>query len=94
MSWKSFLETKVFSSIGVGGIPWGPWGLLKPPLWSLANIKCDAVNITFGAAIILHGPTIILLGMTRICSKVHDILHFQHHGFHFLGGGGGQSPKW
>ena len=37
MSKKSFLENKVFSSIGVGG-----------SLWSLANIKCVAANITRG----------------------------------------------
>ena len=52
-----------------------------PPLWSLANIKCDAANITCGAAVILHGPAVILHGMTRICSNVHDILHFQHQFF-------------
>ena len=52
-----------------------------PPLWSLANIKCDAANMTCGAAVILHGPAIILRSMTRICSNVHDILHFQHQFF-------------
>ena len=53
MSSKSFLDTKVFSSIiGVGGVPWGPGVLLKPPLWSLVNIKCVAANITRGAAVI------------------------------------------
>ena len=70
MSKKSFQDTKVFSSIGVGGFP---WGLLKPPLWSLVNIMCVAANITHGAAVILHGPAVILRGMTSICSNVYDI---------------------
>ena len=68
MSLKLFLDTKVFSSIGVGG-PLDPGGLLKPPLWSLANIKCVAAVILRGAAVILrdaavilHGPAIILRG--------------------------------
>ena len=39
-------------------VPWGPGGLLKPPLWSLANIKCDAANITCGAAVILRAQPI------------------------------------
>ena len=47
------------------------------PLWSLANIKCDAAKITHGAAIILHGLAVILRGMTSICSNLNDILHFQ-----------------
>ena len=63
MSKKSFLENKVFSSIGVGG-----------SLRSLANIKCVAANITRSAAIILHGLAIILRCMTSICSSMHDIL--------------------
>merc|ERR1712175_42365 len=74
-------DTKVFSSIGVGGGPLGPGGVLKPPLWSLANIKCVAAVILCGAAIILRGPTVILCGMTSICSNLHDILHFQHQFF-------------
>ena len=55
------------------GAPLG--GSSSPPLWSLANIKCDAANITRGAAIILHGPAVIL---TSIWINVHDILHVQH----------------
>merc|ERR1711980_79093 len=75
------MGTKVFSSIVVGGVPWGPGGLLKTPLWSLANIKCVAAIILRGAAIILRGPAIILCSMTSICSNLHDILHFQHQFF-------------
>ena len=53
-------------------------GTLKPPLWSLANIKCVAANIMRGADIILHGVAVILHGMTSILSNLPDILHFQH----------------
>ena len=63
------------------GVPWGPGGLLKAPLWSLVNIMCVAANITRGAAVILHGLAVILRGMTSIWSNVHDILHFQHQFF-------------
>jgi len=54
----------------IGGVSEGNYHFLQAPLWSLANIKCDAANITRGAAIILHG-------MIRICSNMHDILHLQ-----------------
>merc|ERR1712175_34914 len=74
-------DTKVFSSIGVGGGPLGPGGLLKPPLWSLANIKCVAAIILCGVAVILRGLAVILCGMTSICSNLHDILHFQRQFF-------------
>ena len=40
--------------------PLGPWGAPQAPLWSLANIKRVAANITYGAAIILHGVAVIL----------------------------------
>ena len=73
MSHKSFLDTKVFSSIGVGG----PLGAHQAPLWSLANIKCDVANFTYGTAVILHGPAIILRGMT----SMHEILPIQHQFF-------------
>ena len=63
--------------MGVGGGPLGPGGLLKPPLWSLANIKCVAAVILRGAAVILRGPAVILCSMTSICSNLHDNLHFQ-----------------
>ena len=56
------------------GVPWGLGGLIKPPLWSLANIKCVV-------AVILRGPAVILCSMTSICSNLHDILHFQHQFF-------------
>ena len=66
---KLFLDTKVFSSIGGGGVPLGPWGAPQALLWSLVNILCvDAIS-THGVAVILHG-------MTSICRNVHDILHF------------------
>ena len=57
---------------------WGPGVHLKPPLWSLANIKCVAADITRGVANILDGVAIILRGMARILSNVPDILHVQH----------------
>ena len=55
--------------------------LEEPPLWFLANIKCVAAKITYGADVIFNGPASILRGMTSICSNVHDILHFQHQFF-------------
>ena len=49
-------------------------GHLKPPLWSMANIKCVAADIT-------HGTTIFLHGMVSILSDMPDILHVQHQFF-------------
>ena len=65
------------------GAPWGTGGHLKPPLWSLANIKCVVVvaDITHGVADILHGAAIILHGMASILSIVPYILHDQNHFF-------------
>ena len=70
MSKKSFLD-KVFSSVGAP----------QAPLWSLANNKCVAVDITCGAANILHGVAVILRGMASILSVMPDILHNQHQFF-------------
>ena len=67
MSSKSFLDTKVFSSIiGVGGGPLGPWGAPQAPPLVLGKHNVCSANIMHGAAIILHGPAIILRGMTSI----------------------------
>ena len=80
MSYKSFLDTKVFSSIGVGGGgPLGPQA--PPPLWSLANIKCVTADIMRGAANSLHGGSIILYSMDSILSNVPEILHVQNQFF-------------
>ena len=65
MSWKSILDTKVFSCIGVRVA--FPLVVPKAPLWSLSTIKAVAANIMYGAASIL-------------CS-VPDILHVQHQFF-------------
>ena len=46
------------------------WGTLQPSLWSLANIKCVATDITRGVTdILLHGAAIILCGMASIFKK-------------------------
>ena len=71
MSYKLFLDTKVFLSIGLGGPP-------QAPLWSLAKIKCVAADITHGAAKILYDVAIFLPGMASILSDVPNILHVQH----------------
>ena len=59
-------DTKVFSSIGVGGGPLGPGGAPQAPLWSLVNIKCVAANIMCGVANILRGSAYILHGTLGI----------------------------
>ena len=56
MSKKSFLENKVFLSIGVGG-----------SLWSLANIKCVAANITRGVD-----------GCHSACCSCYSVWYDQH----------------
>ena len=55
------------------GAPWGTGGHLKPPLWSLANIKCVAANITHGANDVLHGVAVILRDIASILSNLPDI---------------------
>ena len=56
----------------------GPEGHLKPPLWSLANIKCGAANIICEEAYISR----IMAG---ILNGVPDILYVQHQFFKNFG---------
>ena len=65
MSSKSFLDTKVFSCIGIGG---SPGEHLKPHLWSLANTMCLAALFVCVMADIMQGVASILQGAADFCS--------------------------
>ena len=50
----------------------GPGGHIKPPLWSMANIKHVAADIMRGAADISCVAADILCGVAKIClAKTH-----------------------
>ena len=68
---------KFFHVYGGKGEAWGPGGHLKPPLWSLENIRCVVTNILHAAVTISHITTSIL-------SDVPDMLHVQHQFFEFF----------
>ena len=61
---------------------YGGRGKLKPPLWSLANIKCVAENITYGVPNILLGAADILCSQGLVKGAIlwfrNPYFYFQH----------------